>query len=78
MKVFQEQLGRLDIKVTQVPETSAAKLEELSDGKSDISDEELTDPNLTLNLLRQNNEFEFRSGSAKVSERRASQFASLI
>lgn len=40
-----------------------------------MSDDEITDPDLTLNLLRQKNESEIRAGSAKLNERRAFYFS---
>lgn len=42
--------------------------------QEDLSEDEQSDPALTLNLLRQKNEAEIRCGSAKLNDRRTFYF----
>ena len=72
MKIFQQSLAHLNVKCIGV-QRDERSFEANSDTQSDFSEEECTDPSLTLNLLRQNNENEIRSGSAKLIDRKANE-----
>jgi hypothetical protein len=76
MRQFQKQaISLADVQMTPLLCGAGEQSSDLETAEDPTSEDERTDPNLTLNLLRQKNDNEIRCGSAKLNERRTFYFS---